>query len=211
MAEELQNLLERIQKDGVEKAEAETERLLASAAEKAAAVIQQARDEAASLRSRAEQDAEAFAERARTAVQQAGRDVVLSVGEALRRALADIVARDVSDRLQGDTLNGILQAAVDAYCGGGDTGGLTVLLNKGQQEAATQFLMSRYAQAMKQGMEVAADDTIVAGFRVSVQGGKVEHDFTAKAIADALTSLLSPQLADIIKGAQSGDTANGKE
>ena len=49
MAEELKSLLERIQKDGVEKAQAEAQALIAKAKEEAAEIHKSAQNEAASI------------------------------------------------------------------------------------------------------------------------------------------------------------------
>ena len=60
MAEELQSLLEKIHRDGIEKAAAERDEMLAKARSEAAAVVAAAREEAAKMRAAAENDAEAL-------------------------------------------------------------------------------------------------------------------------------------------------------
>ena len=65
MAEELQSLIEKINRDGVEKASAEAERIISAAKEQAAAIVKAANEEAAKSTAAAEADANASAERTR--------------------------------------------------------------------------------------------------------------------------------------------------
>ena len=74
MAEELQQLLEKIQHDGVEKANAEAATILAKAKADAAAILKDAESKAAAFRAQAETDAKAFEERAQKTISQAARD-----------------------------------------------------------------------------------------------------------------------------------------
>ena len=92
MAEELQNLLERIQKDGVQKAEEESEKILARAREKAATLLKDAEKNAAAATEKAEQDAEQFMARSKKTLEQAARDVILSVGDAVTSTMKGIAA-----------------------------------------------------------------------------------------------------------------------
>ena len=97
MAEELQQLLEKIQHDGVEKANAEAAAILAKAKAEAAAILKDAEDRAAACRAQAEADAAAFAERAGKTVSQAARDTVLEVRQGIDRLLENLLAKDVEE------------------------------------------------------------------------------------------------------------------
>ena len=99
MAEELQQLLEKIQHDGVEKANAEAAAILAKAKADAAAVLKDAETKAAALRAQAETDARAFEERARKTISQAARDTVLDVKASLGKLFDKLLAQDVSAAL----------------------------------------------------------------------------------------------------------------
>ena len=66
MAEDLQYLMERIQKDAVDKAETEAAAIIARAKDKAAEIVKAAEAEASAKLEKADKDAEAFTERRRT-------------------------------------------------------------------------------------------------------------------------------------------------
>ena len=51
-------------------------------------------------------------------------------------------------------------------------------------------------------MEIKADDSIISGFKVSLKGDNVQHDFSGEAITEAMCRLLRPHLAEIVKQSQ---------
>jgi V/A-type H+-transporting ATPase subunit E len=202
MPEELQSLLDRIQRDGVEKAETEARAIVGKARQEAEALMAKARGDAESLIAQAKKDAAAYEDRARTALKQAARDAVLSVAQSVQTALQSLVRREVSTALgHHDTLRRMLAHLAENYFKGKGAGRVDVLVNPAEQKEIAEFFLSRFAAELKQGLEIKADDKIVRGFRVSAAKGNVEHDFTDEAIAQALAALLRPALAEIVKDA----------
>ena len=99
MAEELQQLLEKIQRDGVDKANAEAAAIVAKAKDEANALVKNAEEEAAATRAKAEEEAEAYAARARETISQAARDTVLKVKDDVTKLLTKLLAQDVTAAL----------------------------------------------------------------------------------------------------------------
>jgi V/A-type H+-transporting ATPase subunit E len=207
MAEELQSLLERIQKDGVEKAEHTAAEIEKEARARAEAIVAEAESAAEATRESAAKEAAALEARSRTALQQAARDVVLSVAESVQALLARVVAEEVSASLDDETLKQMLTAVAQAYCADEGSGGIDVWLPESQQKQVRDYFMSTLVQRLKAGVDIKGDSEVVAGFRVSVKQDRVAHDFTADAIASALCELLRPELAKIVKEAADGNAS----
>lgn len=202
MAEELQSLLERIQKDGVDKARAESDRILAEARAKADTVLKEAGDKAAALVKKAEADSAVFAERGRASLEQAARDVILSVGQMLQSVLQDIATAGTAQALSTDLLKQLIPKIVDYYFK--DKAGqvrLELILAPAQQKELSEFLLARMTEEIRKGLQIKADGGLLAGFKVSVVKDKVQHDVTAPAIAEAICQLVRPQLAEIVRKA----------
>jgi len=85
MSEDLQSLLEKINRDGVEKAEAEAAKIVAKAKADAEALMKSAREEAARAKADADQAAADYAARAAETIRQAARDTVISVQDAVTK------------------------------------------------------------------------------------------------------------------------------
>jgi len=200
MPEELKDLLDRIQKDGVDKAEAEAARILEKARADAAAMRDKARAEAAATLESAEAEAKAFGERARKSLQQAARDLMLSVGEALQATLDSIVAREVAVALDSSALAEALPKLIAGYFAG-QAGGVELVLPESRVKEMSDFLMARFQQEMGRGIVISGDKSLPAGFRVKEKDGSVVHDLSAAAVAESLSKLLRPHLAEVVRQA----------
>lgn len=203
MAEELQGLLDRIQQDGIDKAEAEASKRIEAAGQEAKRITDAARKEADTVVKQAEQEAAAFQAHGQKALEQAARDVVIAVGDRMSALLRELANRQVAQALTPDALADMLCSVVKAYAeSGGTSGRLDVLLSPTQQEALRNHFMGALADSLSEGVEIKGDENIISGFKVSVLDEKVHHDFTGEAIADAICSLLRPHLAQIVRDTQ---------
>ncbi len=193
MAEELQQLLEKIQHDGVEKANAESAAILAKAKADAAALLKDAETQAQALRTQAEADAKAFEERAQKTITQGARDVVLEVKDALGKLLEKLLAQDVNAALATPA-----EAAQLALAAVKELGAAESEIAAGEKLAAT--LKAQLAAAAANGVTVVLDENVGAGFSLRLDGGRVEHDFSEAAIVAALAKRLRPDLAKLLQG-----------
>ncbi len=202
MAEDLQSLIDRIQKDGLAKAEAETQRMVAAAQQQAAKLIQDAEAQAKAIVARAEQEGQTFVERGDKSLEQAARDVILSVHQAVSDTMNALVSRTVGEALTLDVIKQMMVKVVESYSARqGDCAELDLLVSPADQKQIVEFFLQEYRAAIEKGVEIHADSGIVSGFRVSIEGTQVHHDFTRKEIAAALGRLLRPRLAEIVKAA----------
>lgn len=206
MAEELQHLIDRIQKDGVAKAEVEAARIMASAREQADGIVKTAEAQAREMVAGAEREAKSFEERGRKALEQAARDVVLSVQQAVSDTLKRIVDASVGKAMTPDVVRQMMVKLVESYSADkGDCSEIDLLVNPADQKTVVDFFMREYRGALEKGVEIHADSGVVAGFRASIEGEHVHHEFTRKEITEAFCRLLRPRLAEIVKGsAQAG-------
>ncbi|NLB70002.1 MAG: hypothetical protein GX804_10055 [Lentisphaerae bacterium] len=199
MAKELQSLLEKIQSDGVEKANEKASAIIAEAEKKAEAKISEAERRCAELREKADADAEVFRLRSEQAVKQAARDVVLGVSQSIQQTLERVLLENVRDNLQGDFLRDFLASAIRAFADSPDaTGGMEIRVSPEQAEGLSDYARSKLAGAVKDGVVIAPDSDVQSGIRVMLADGRIEHDFTDKAIMDAMSRILRPALTEII-------------
>ncbi len=202
MAEQLQELLDRIQKDGVEKAEGRASEIEQEAKANAEAILADATAKAATIIEDAEKGAKAFETQGQNALRQAARDVILSVRAAIEHTLDTLTRTDVASALNGEAFAEAVRSMLEAYFAAepGKTD-VTLLLNDNQKKMVSEHLMATLSETLKGGVTIAGERGVIAGLRVSLTDQGVEHDFTDKAIADALSKLLRPHLATIVEAA----------
>lgn len=201
MAEELQGLLDRIQKDGIDKADADASRIVEDAKTKAAETLKQAEAQAEALLNKAREEGKLYQQRGESAISQAARDVILSVGDAVTATLQSIVSTQVQTALSTDAFAELVKSVVLAYCNDTAEAHIEVILSEAQQEQVNAFFMREMAEQMQKGLTIKGDRSVVSGFVVSMTDSGVYHDFTGDTLTEALCSLLRPQLAGIVRNA----------
>ena len=188
--EELQSILEKINREGVEKAEAEAKRIVDAAKAEADALLRDARDAAAKEKADAARESAAAASRAEETIRQAARDAVIGVRDAVTALLDKLLVKDVDLALaDGATAAGLVANAIKDMTGPGE-------IAAGEKLAAAL----RAQLAASGGFTVVTDETLGTGFSVRLDGGRVEHAFTGEVIATELAKRLRPELAKLLKG-----------
>ena len=201
MTEDLQQLLDRIRREGVEKAQAEAKAIVDAARKEAADITAKAKADADALRKDAEKDAKAFESRAEQQVRQAVRDVNLQVAQDLEKVVMSLLNKDVKAAMaDGATLKQWISQAVSAYLKGGEKE-IEVELG-GSAAAQVAALQKELRDAAAEGVKVTGSAAFPEGFTIRLAGGRVEQCFTADAVTDALARLLRPQVAALLKGAK---------
>lgn len=196
MSEDLQSLLDRIQSEGVAKAEAEATRILNEAKQKAADILANAKAQEAAAHERAQHEANLFQERAEANVQQAARDVVLGVQKSIEDTLNRILLQHTSNALDPAFVQQTLSSLLPLYAPNAEAASISV--PPAQLQAIRDALLAALQKEAASGISLQADSDLTAGFRISLANGRVEYDFSAQAIRDEMARLLRPELAALL-------------
>lgn len=198
MAEELQPLLEQIRKEGVEKAEAQAAEIIVQAKAKAAQTVREAEAKAKDLVAKAQADAEIYTERSTATLEQAARDLLITVGQGIENIIADIISESVDSALKIEVLEQMMIKMAQCCAGHYGETRIELLISQKDQDDLVKFFAQKYREKMVHGIELHVDNEILKGFRVSFADDHVYLDFTSEAIAAALTAFLRPKLAAIV-------------
>ena len=189
MSEELQGLLEKINREGVEKAQVRSGEIIAAAEAEARRLVAAAQKEAAQRRAEAEKAAADYAARAEVTVRQAARDTVREVERAVTGLLENLLAKDVDAALArpervAELVTGVLKDMA---------GPAEVAL----PPALAQTLRAQLAA--EKNLTIVPDESVRTGFSVKIDGGRVEHAFTGPVVAAELARRLRPDLAKLVR------------
>ena len=198
MAEDLQYLIDRIQKDAIDKADNDATSILTAAKEKAAQIIKEAEAAAKAKLEQADKDAQVYTERSERALEQSARDILITVGKSLEKMILDILDLQVEKALSESTIKELLLSLAKNY-----SSDVEVALSESDVNKLTSFILGEFKKQLSAGVQVESDSSVRFGFRVKLDGGKVSHEFTNEAMADALSALLRPQLAKVVTKAAS--------
>ena len=199
MADELQHLIERIRKEGVENAEREAEKIVGGAREKAAELVREAEEKAREIIEKGRKDAQMHAEAGQRTLEQAARDLIITVGAGVEDIINDLAAKSVGESLDIGFLRDVLGRIIDRYYEqGASESRIEVLASASDQQQLIEFFRSRYQSRLGESLTLLPDHEIVSGFRIRADGDRVTHEFTQEAIADALVAFLRPHLSEIV-------------
>ncbi|MDR2516252.1 MAG: V-type ATP synthase subunit E [Spirochaetaceae bacterium] len=198
---QLQELIDKIKRDGIESASQEAARLKTQAEDEARRIVDAARREAESIVSQAKTDAERAEKAGIAAVGQAARNVVLSFRTEIQAILDRIVARETTAALSGDLLASVLPDILRGWSGGDE---LSLILPEPALGKITAYFNEKIAGELTRGIELKSDRNLAAGFRIANRDGSAYYDFSAESVAELLSAYLNPRLAETLKESVKG-------
>jgi len=199
MAEELQHLIERIQREAVDSGEKQASELVTKARQQAAALVADAEKQAQARLEKAEKDAEQFTERSLQTLRQASRDLLISVGQGVENIVSNLAAEAAEGSMTFETVQEMLVKLAESYVGRNDRERrIELMVSPKDQARLINFFKDKYHDKLQQGLVIQGDERIFKGFKVALDDGRVTHNFTPEAIAEALSNFLRPHLADIV-------------
>lgn len=201
MAEELQSLLDRINQDGVMKAEAKKNEIIADAEKKAAEIINNAKKEAAEIIANAEKEAVSVSKRAAGALEQSRRDILLQLRKELAARLHEAIQDAGAAALAPEFMAELVRELALAFSARPDSV-ITVRTSVKNAAALDQALRAALADSFTKEPKVLAGKEVANGMEVSFDGGKCFYDFTLDAVSDLLDEYIGDKLSAVFKAAQ---------
>lgn len=207
MSEHIQPLLERIQSEGLAKAESERESILEEARAEADRLVETAKRDADTIRTQAEQDAESTRKRGEATLEQAARDLQLrlrtEISRQLRLAAETAAASSLSS---AERVAGLIKDLVAARAEGAS---ITVQTNEKLGANLKPLLPALLRDAGAEGGEVVMNPKTGAGFHLTFSDSPEGVDVTAGAVADWLSAMLRPELTALLQAESAPDASAG--
>ncbi len=202
MADELQSLLERIQSEGVKKADDQKEQILAAAKAEAEGIVAKAKEEAEALKKSAEEAASKSEARAKSAIQQASRDIVLALKSDLLARLETVVKECSGAAMTPELMKKFIDDMVSAYkAKGADVdAGVEILLNQKDAEEMANLLKGGLLSKLKAAPAISISKDFAAGIQIGFKGEEVFLDLSDDALTDLVCAYVGPKLSALIQG-----------
>jgi len=200
---QVQELIDKIKKDGVTAATEEANRIKTEAELEAKRIVETAKKEADAVALRGKEDAERSEKAGIAALEQASRNLILAFKDEVQALLSKIVNDNVSASYNDDVLKSVLPDLVKKWTEkGGDN--LAVILPEDVLSRLQGYFGEKLANEFNKGVELKSNRKLSTGFRISNKEGSVYYDFSAEAVAGLIATYLNPKLADIIKNSSKG-------
>ncbi len=200
---QLQELIDKIKKDGIESASEEANKMKSQAEAEAKRIVEAAQKEAASIVERGKSDADRFEKASIAAVEQASRNLVLAFKDEIQALLNKIVVQSVSGAINDDVLKAAIPDILKNWVYKGSDK-LAILLPEGDLKKLESYFKDKLAAELKNGTELKSDKNLGSGFRIAAKDGSAYYDFSAESVAELLSAYLNPRLQEILKTSVKG-------
>jgi V/A-type H+-transporting ATPase subunit E len=196
---QLQELIDKIKKDGVAAAEKESAKTIAESEKKAEKIIADAQEKAAESIKNAKIEAEKTEKASDEAIKQAARNMLLSFKDSLVAELDGLIQAETGKALSKDVLGKLIPETVKAWAKNTDASELSVLLSEKDLKALETSFKTQLKAEIKKGLEIKPDKTLTAGFRIGVKNGAAFYDYSADALAQMFAAYLNPKVAALLQ------------
>ena len=198
MADELQSLLEKINAEGVKKAEAERAEIIAAAQAEAKKIVDAARAEAERLTSQAEAESETLRRRTESEVKQAARDTLLELKAELETRMNNAVNGATAQALDPELMADIVKAMVAKFAESPDAE-ITVRCAVKERAALDAALKNALADSLVRKPKVLADSAMAGGLELGVDNGRLYFDFSLEALGEVVGAYAGEHVAGFFK------------
>ena len=199
MADQLQNLLDRINDQGIKKAEATAQGITENAQNEAKTIIKNAEEKAALIIKDAKQEAELQLTKGRESLSQAARDVLLSLREQLQSRMHTLLQQAVSKELSPKVRADIIDKLATSLAVSEDNN-FEVMIGSSNSKQLEEQIFNNLSDELKKNSSIKPVSHITGGFRLTTSGSDIVYDFSDEALAETMAEFLNPKLATIITG-----------
>lgn len=203
MTEDIKNLIEKINQEGIQAAEAKAKAIEDEVRIKAGEILSKAKEEATQLINEAGEKIARMEEKEKTALAQAGRDLLLSLRREINAMLMRIIGLDVRRSLSPEAMYKIILELIKSF-GKKQGQDIVITLKKEDLEALEHAFLAKLKEETQNAVILKPSEDILGGFTVSFDSGKSQFDFTDHALAEYIGNYLKPKLNEILREALKG-------
>lgn len=198
---QLQELIDKIKKDGVASAEAQAAEIVKAAEEKAKSIADEAEKKSNDMIKNAKAEIARLEKASEDALSQASRNMLLTFRESLVQELDRLIKDETEKAYSQETLKKLVPETVKAWSRNADASELSVLLSEKDLKNLEAELKGALKAEIAEGLEIKSDKSVSGGFRIGIQNGAAYYDYSAESVADLFSAYLNPRVASIMKNA----------
>jgi V/A-type H+-transporting ATPase subunit E len=197
MAQEIKDLIAKIQQEGIQVAEVQAAQIKAEADRTSLQMLTEAKLEAQRIIEQANIQAKRIDNSTQAALKQAGRDLLISLKQEIISMLDRLIKLELRQALTAEELAKIIAATIkNAPLSLGAQ--VIVSLNKQDKDKLEQGFLKRLVEETKKTIVLKSTEGIDSGFVISFDAGKSIFDFSGPALSDYLSGCLRPELNKIL-------------
>lgn len=195
MEVKLENLIEKIKKDGVEQARETSEEILTNAKKESALIIEQSKKDADKIIEDAKRQASQFQQNSELAVKQAARDTELLVKERLTTLFDQVFKKEVGNTISPDFMKTMILKIIEKWQNNPE---VEITVTENDKKQLEKILFSGLKKELEKKINLKTSTSLTKGFQIGLKDGQVYYDFSDESIAEVLKSFLNPRIQEIM-------------
>jgi len=196
MEQDLNALIEKIKKDGIEEAEKIKEEIKTKAYEEAKKIKEEAKKEAEKTLLLAKEELEKLKNNYNNLLKQITRDTLINLRNEINNMLKNIINLKISEVLSKDDLAKVILEIIKSNIN--SVKPITVILSQSDFLKIKDYFFSLLPDNLKDKIILKPSTDFKAGFKISYDSEKSYFDFTDSALAEYISNFLSPELNKIL-------------
>ncbi len=197
---QLQELIDKIKRDGIESASEEANKMKSQAEAEAKRIVDAAQKEAAAIIERGKAEAAKFEKAGTAALEQASRNLVLAFKDEIQSLLDKITAQSAAAAMNDDVLKALIPEIIKNWASKGSDA-----LSEADCKKLESYFTDKLASELKKGCELKSDKNLASGFLIAAKDGSAYYDFSAESVAELMSAYLNPRLQEILKTSVKGN------
>lgn len=202
MQNKLQELTDKLYKEGLAKGKQDADALIEEARKLAAKIVEDAKEEAAKIISNAERTADDIKTRTEGDIKMASTQALTALRQQIAGMVeAKAVGSRVDDALADKAFVGkLISTVAGAFKADGEAASLDVILPEGMKGQLQDFLANNIDKTLAAGLSFGFSDDFAGGFRIAPKDKGYYIDFSDDMFKSLLGEYLRPATGKILFG-----------
>ncbi len=192
MDDKLQELTDRLYRDGVEKARKEAQAILADAEKQKEEIIRKAEQEAAAILEKGRKESDDLRARTGSELSMAARQAEGALKQRIVNILSDnILDEGVQSALNNENLlNNLIVSTMASWASDGNIPDISLVLSEDKKDVFTAGLKSALKKQISDGLNIEFSSRMKSGFRIESKDGSYAMSFTDKDFQEFFRSFI---------------------
>jgi len=201
MQNKIQELTEKIYKEGISKGNAEAEAIISKAKKEAESILAQARKESEAIIHEANKKAGELKSNTESELKLSARQAINSLKQQVVDLISNkIISQTVDNAFQDkDFIKKILETIIKNWFASSDKPAeLTLLLSEQEAAGVEQYFVQAAKELLNKGLVIKPDAEIKSGFQIVPKDGSYKMSFTDSDFENFFREFLRPRLMKLL-------------
>ncbi len=201
MQNKLQELTEKIYKEGISKGNEEAENIIKNAKSEADNIVSKAKKDAEKIIADANKKSSELQKNTESELKLSSKQAI----NALKQKIIDLINGEIVKNSVGKTFSDkefiketILTVVKNWASASGEAADLNVLISAKDEKELKDYFTKSAKNLIDKGLEIKFDETIKSGFQISPKDGSYKISFTDKDFENFFIQYLRPRLIELL-------------